>query len=83
MQRLDLTGKWELFQDGEKGSIPANVPGDNLSALLQAQKWQTRISERTSSTFSGSDGWRVLGERRCSRDRESERVNSAPCDRCR
>jgi len=38
MQRMNLAGQWNLFQHGTKERIPANVPGDNLSALLQAKK---------------------------------------------
>jgi beta-mannosidase len=36
MQQLNLTGKWNLFQQGTTEAVPANVPGDNLSALVQA-----------------------------------------------
>ena len=38
MSRFDLAGRWELFQDKEDTGIPANVPGDNLSALYKAKK---------------------------------------------
>ena len=38
MRRLDLSGVWQLSQLGSHESIPAQVPGDNHSALLQAGK---------------------------------------------
>ncbi len=38
MSFIDLTGKWKLRQVGQEETIPANVPGDNYSALLQAGK---------------------------------------------
>jgi beta-mannosidase len=36
MQTLDLTGTWKLRSAKDKSAIPAQVPGDNLSALLAA-----------------------------------------------
>ena len=38
MTKVDLTGKWQLRQSGKKEQIPANIPGDNYSALLAAGK---------------------------------------------
>ncbi|HHV94085.1 MAG TPA: glycoside hydrolase family 2 protein [Firmicutes bacterium] len=38
MRRLDLSGVWQLSQLGSEESIPAQVPGDNYSALLEAGK---------------------------------------------
>ena len=38
MNQLNLTGKWQLSQSGTKEQIPANIPGDNHSALLAAGK---------------------------------------------
>ncbi|NLY51645.1 MAG: glycoside hydrolase family 2 protein [Firmicutes bacterium] len=38
MRRVDLRGIWQLSQLGSGESIPAQVPGDNHSALLQAGK---------------------------------------------
>ncbi len=38
MNSIDLTGKWQLRQVGQEETIPANVPGDNYSALVQAGK---------------------------------------------
>lgn len=38
MLKLDLAGKWQLSQSGTKEQIPANIPGDNYSALLAAGK---------------------------------------------
>lgn len=38
IQRINLAGQWDLFQRGNTERISANVPGDNLSALLQAEK---------------------------------------------
>lgn len=36
MNRIDLTGVWTLKQASGDQAIPANVPGDNYSALLAA-----------------------------------------------
>ena len=38
MSRFDLAGRWELIQGDDSTGIPANVPGDNLSALYKAKK---------------------------------------------
>ncbi|MGI6565992.1 MAG: glycoside hydrolase family 2 protein [Firmicutes bacterium] len=38
MRRLDLRGTWRLRELGYEESIPAQVPGDNHSALLEAGK---------------------------------------------
>ncbi|NMB47182.1 MAG: glycoside hydrolase family 2 protein [Firmicutes bacterium] len=38
MQRLDLAGVWQLAQLGSDETIPAQVPGDTHSALLEAGK---------------------------------------------
>ena len=35
---IDLQGTWQLRQTSEKESIPAQVPGDNYSALLENGK---------------------------------------------
>ncbi len=37
MNKIDLKGIWDLKQSGQKKLIPANVPGDNYSALLAAE----------------------------------------------
>ena len=36
MNKIDLTGTWDLKQLGQENIISANVPGDNYSALLTA-----------------------------------------------
>lgn len=33
---INLCGTWQLRQTAEKQSIPAQIPGDNCSALLEA-----------------------------------------------
>lgn len=38
VERLDLAGTWRLQQVGSADAIPAEVPGDNHSALLRAGK---------------------------------------------
>ena len=38
MKKIDLNGVWQLESDWlKKKAIPANVPGDNLSALVAAK----------------------------------------------
>ena len=38
MQTLDLTGNWSLRAKNDSTVIPAQVPGDNVSALLAARR---------------------------------------------
>lgn len=38
MEKLNLAGVWRLQQVGNEETIPASVPGDNHSALLEAGK---------------------------------------------
>ena len=35
-ERMDLAGTWNLRRAGERAAVPMRVPGDNLSALLEA-----------------------------------------------
>ncbi len=36
MARIDLHGEWTLVRVGNGAAVPAQVPGDNISALLEA-----------------------------------------------
>jgi beta-mannosidase len=37
-ERIDLAGSWTLRQSGNGEAIPIRIPGDNISALLEAGK---------------------------------------------
>jgi beta-mannosidase len=38
MKKIDLSGDWTLQPKNGEWSVPATVPGDNVSALLAAGK---------------------------------------------
>jgi beta-mannosidase len=38
MKKIDLSGEWMLESKSGEWSVPATVPGDNVSALLAAGK---------------------------------------------